>query len=108
MHSNIWQAVNDDVLDNDIASIASEFGKVPVKSNGIAVSTLIDISLTAWGLVMGPAWNKREYPNPDHFRAMLTRAQSLGPSLVIEIWLAPSRTRPMIWLRTPWVSPRTF
>lgn len=59
MHSNIWNAVNDAVLSNDIASIASEFGKVPVESEGLAISILVDIALTAWGLVMGPAWNKR-------------------------------------------------
>ncbi|KAF7555590.1 hypothetical protein G7Z17_g2070 [Cylindrodendrum hubeiense] len=58
MHSNIWSAVNDAVLSNDIAGIASEFGKVPVEKQGLAISILIDIALTCWGLVMGPAWNK--------------------------------------------------
>ncbi|KAH7150156.1 hypothetical protein B0J13DRAFT_583488 [Dactylonectria estremocensis] len=58
MHSNIWNAVNDAVLSNDIGGIASEFGKVPVESEGLAISILVDIALTAWGLVMGPAWNK--------------------------------------------------
>lgn len=69
MHSNIWTAVNDAVLNNDIASIASEFGKIPVKSSGIAVSILIDIAMTAWGLVMGPAWNKCKITSFVHFRA---------------------------------------
>ncbi|KAM0429644.1 hypothetical protein ACHAPT_006249 [Fusarium lateritium] len=58
MHSNIWSAVGDAVRDNDIGSIADEFGKVPVKEGGLATSILIDIALTCWGLVMGPAWNK--------------------------------------------------
>ncbi|KAH7129386.1 hypothetical protein B0J13DRAFT_645277 [Dactylonectria estremocensis] len=55
---HIWAAVNDAVLNNDVASMASDFGKIPVKSSGIAVSILVDIALIAWGLVMGPAWNK--------------------------------------------------
>ncbi|KAH7146209.1 hypothetical protein EDB81DRAFT_842443 [Dactylonectria macrodidyma] len=58
IQSNIWAAVNDAVLNNDIASVASDFGKIPVKSSGIAVFILFDIELIAWGLVMGPAWNK--------------------------------------------------
>ncbi|KAM0354256.1 hypothetical protein ACHAPU_001300 [Fusarium lateritium] len=58
MHSNIWNAVGDAVRDNDIGSIASEFGKVPVKEGGLATSILIDIAMMAWGIVMGPAWNK--------------------------------------------------
>lgn len=60
MHSNIWSAVSDAVLNNDIAGIASDFGKIPEKSEGLAVSILVDIALTAWGLVMGPSWNKRK------------------------------------------------
>jgi hypothetical protein len=59
MHSNIWNAVGDAVRDNDIGTIASEFGKVPPKEGGLATSILIDIALMAWGMVMGPAWNKR-------------------------------------------------
>ncbi|KAK7420361.1 hypothetical protein QQX98_002784 [Neonectria punicea] len=58
MHDNIWKAVDSAILTNDIGSIASNFGKIPTKSSGVAVSILIDIALTAWGLVMGPAWNK--------------------------------------------------
>ena len=59
MHSNIWNAVGDAVRDNDIGTIASEFGKVPPKEGGLATAILIDIALMAWGIVMGPAWNKR-------------------------------------------------
>ncbi|KAF4986951.1 hypothetical protein FDECE_15682 [Fusarium decemcellulare] len=58
MHSNIWNAVGDAVRDNDIGSIADEFGKVPPKEGGLAASILIDIALMSWGIVMGPAWNK--------------------------------------------------
>ncbi|KAG5749535.1 hypothetical protein H9Q69_003283 [Fusarium xylarioides] len=58
MHSNIWNAVGDAVRDNDIGTIASEFGKVPPKEGGLATSILIDIALMVWGIVMGPAWNK--------------------------------------------------
>lgn len=64
MHSNIWSAVNDAVLNNDIAGIASNFGAIPVKTQGIAVSILIDIAMIAWGVVMGPAWNKRKSKPP--------------------------------------------
>ncbi|KAF4451151.1 hypothetical protein F53441_5850 [Fusarium austroafricanum] len=65
MHSNIWNAVGDAVRDNDIGKIASEFGKVPVKEGGLAVSILIDIATMAWGIVMGPAWNKLIGPKFD-------------------------------------------
>ncbi|KAF4501049.1 hypothetical protein FAGAP_2769 [Fusarium agapanthi] len=58
IHSKIWNAVGDAVRDNDIGTIASEFGKVPRKEGGLATSILIDIALMAWGIVMGPAWNK--------------------------------------------------
>ncbi|UPK95518.1 hypothetical protein LCI18_006453 [Fusarium solani-melongenae] len=43
---------------NDIGGIATDFGKIPVKSNGLATSIIIDIALIGWGLVMGPTWNK--------------------------------------------------
>ncbi|KPM46037.1 hypothetical protein AK830_g415 [Neonectria ditissima] len=58
MHDNIWKAVDSAILTNDIGTIAEKFGKIPTKSSGVAVSILVDIALTAWGLVMGPAWNK--------------------------------------------------
>ncbi|KAF5555449.1 hypothetical protein FPHYL_8238 [Fusarium phyllophilum] len=55
MHSNIWNAVGDAVRDNDIGTIASEFGKVPPKEGGLATSILIDIALMAW--VIGPKFS---------------------------------------------------
>lgn len=64
MHSNIWAAVNDAVLNNDITGITSDFSKIPEKSAGLAISILVDIALTIWGLVMGPSWNKRNYVVP--------------------------------------------
>lgn len=59
----MWKAIEAAVGNNDIGGIATDFGKIPAKSNGLAASIIIDIALIGWGLVMGPTWNKGEcYP----------------------------------------------
>lgn len=56
----MWNAVAGAVLETDAANIASDFGSVPKEGYSLATSILIDIGMTAWGLVMGTAWSKCE------------------------------------------------
>ncbi|KFY97907.1 hypothetical protein V498_01794 [Pseudogymnoascus sp. VKM F-4517 (FW-2822)] len=57
-NSEMWNAVAGAVLETDAANIASDFGSVPKEGYSLATSILIDIGMTAWGLVMGTAWSK--------------------------------------------------
>jgi hypothetical protein len=59
MNWSLYEAFGDVVSFLDIEALASDFGISPVeKGSNVPLAIILDSIIFAFGLVMGPMWNK--------------------------------------------------
>jgi hypothetical protein len=62
MNWSLYEAFGDAISFAPIESIASDFGISPqAKTTKVPVAIIVDVFVFAYGMVMGPMWNKGEW-----------------------------------------------